>query len=247
MLVTSEYRFGTIRPTFLFNAEPLAGARREGRSRACSPGSSSALSARALGLGDRLRDPRRPRHHVRARRRRQSRCSCSARSPAIALWGAIGVGLGTIVRNQVGAIIGLLAWGFVVENLLFAFVPSVGRFAPVHSGRAHRPDHRSSPLARRRRRRAGRLGCRARRRRDRLGRAPRRQLGPYPHEHERRYPARTSRESGLSPEEEAGRHRRRRRRRHPPYTNEPVHGRLHDAGACSAGRRSARGQSGSRG
>ena len=34
-----------------------------------------------------------------------------------ALWGGIGVGLGMIVRNQVGAIIGLLAWGFVIQNL----------------------------------------------------------------------------------------------------------------------------------
>jgi hypothetical protein len=47
-----------------------------------------------------------------------------------ALWGGIGVGVGMIVRNQVGAIIGLLAWGFVVENLLFALVPSVGRLTP---------------------------------------------------------------------------------------------------------------------
>jgi hypothetical protein len=37
------------------------------------------------------------------------------------------------VRSQVGGIIGLLVWGFVIENLLFAFVPSVGRFAPVHA------------------------------------------------------------------------------------------------------------------
>ena len=50
-----------------------------------------------------------------------------------ALFGAIGVGLGAIMRSQVGAIIGLLAWGFVAENLLFAFVPSAGRFAPVHA------------------------------------------------------------------------------------------------------------------
>ena len=64
------------------------------------------------------------------------RCSCFGTLAGIALWGAIGVGLGTILRNQVGAIIGLLAWGFVVENLLFAFVPSVGRFAPVHAGDA---------------------------------------------------------------------------------------------------------------
>ena len=39
-----------------------------------------------------------------------------------------------IVRNQVGAIIGLLAWGFVVENLLFALVP-VGRPADARARR----------------------------------------------------------------------------------------------------------------
>jgi len=49
---------------------------------------------------------------------------------AAALWGVIGVGLGALVRNQVGAVIGLLAWVFVVENLLFGLVPSVGRFVP---------------------------------------------------------------------------------------------------------------------
>ena len=55
---------------------------------------------------------------------------------SVALWGAIGVGLGAIVRSQVGGIIGLLVWGFVIENLLFGFVPSVGRFGPVHAGDA---------------------------------------------------------------------------------------------------------------
>ena len=49
---------------------------------------------------------------------------------AAALWGGIGVGLGAIVRNQIGAVIGVLVWVFVVENLLFGFVPSVGRFTP---------------------------------------------------------------------------------------------------------------------
>jgi hypothetical protein len=39
-----------------------------------------------------------------------------------------------MLRNQVAAIIGLLAWGFVVENLLFGLVPAVGRFGPVHAG-----------------------------------------------------------------------------------------------------------------
>jgi ABC-2 type transport system permease protein len=49
---------------------------------------------------------------------------------ATAVWGAIGVGLGAVVRNQVGAVIGLLAWLFVVEHLLFGLVPSVGRYTP---------------------------------------------------------------------------------------------------------------------
>jgi ABC-2 type transport system permease protein len=47
-----------------------------------------------------------------------------------ALWGGIGVGVGMIVRNQVGAIIGILAWGFVIQNLLFGLAPTVGRWTP---------------------------------------------------------------------------------------------------------------------
>jgi len=54
----------------------------------------------------------------------------------VALWGAIGVGLGAILQNQIGAVITLLAWGFIAENLLFVFEPSVGRFGPVHAGNA---------------------------------------------------------------------------------------------------------------
>jgi ABC-2 type transport system permease protein len=50
------------------------------------------------------------------------------------LWGAIGVAIGAVVRSQVGAIIGLLARGFVAENLLFGFVPGIGRYGPVHAG-----------------------------------------------------------------------------------------------------------------
>jgi hypothetical protein len=43
------------------------------------------------------------------------------------------VGFGAIVRNQVGAVIGLLAWGFIVDNLLFGLVSSVGRFTPTRA------------------------------------------------------------------------------------------------------------------
>jgi hypothetical protein len=50
-----------------------------------------------------------------------------------ALWGAIGVAVGSIVPNQVGAVISLLAWGFVAENLVFGFLPKIGRFLPAHA------------------------------------------------------------------------------------------------------------------
>jgi hypothetical protein len=53
-----------------------------------------------------------------------------------ALWGAIGVAVGAIVPNQVGAVISLLAWGFVVENLVFGFLPKIGRFLPGHASDA---------------------------------------------------------------------------------------------------------------
>jgi ABC-2 type transport system permease protein len=49
----------------------------------------------------------------------------------VALWGAIGAGLGAIIQNQVGGIIALLAWALVVDNLLFGLVPSVGRLMPT--------------------------------------------------------------------------------------------------------------------
>lgn len=44
---------------------------------------------------------------------------------ATALWAALGVGLGALVRNQVGAIVGALGWTLLVENLL-AIIPTVG-------------------------------------------------------------------------------------------------------------------------
>lgn len=42
-----------------------------------------------------------------------------------ALWAALGVGLGALVRNQVGAIVGAIGWTLVLENLL-TIIPTVG-------------------------------------------------------------------------------------------------------------------------
>jgi ABC-2 type transport system permease protein len=52
---------------------------------------------------------------------------------AAALWAAIGVGIGAVVRNQVPTLIGICAWLLFVEGLLVgdvAGVGNVGRFAP---------------------------------------------------------------------------------------------------------------------
>ena len=49
---------------------------------------------------------------------------------AAALWGAIGTGVGAIVRNQVGAVVGLCVWLLLVESLLIGDVPSAAKFSP---------------------------------------------------------------------------------------------------------------------
>jgi hypothetical protein len=49
----------------------------------------------------------------------------------MALWAALGVGLGAVIKNQVFAVIGLIVWAFVIDNLLRGLVPDIGRFTPV--------------------------------------------------------------------------------------------------------------------
>jgi len=134
MLVTSEYRFGTIRPTFLFTP---------GRSRVVAAKLAAGLLAGLVfgvvgeGLGFGIGYASLAGRGIDyALDGGQTALLVLGTLAGVALWGAIGVGLGVVVRNQVASIIGLLAWGFVVENLLFAFVPSVGRFGPVHAADA---------------------------------------------------------------------------------------------------------------
>jgi ABC-type transport system involved in multi-copper enzyme maturation permease subunit len=131
MLVTSEFRFGTIRPTFLFTPR---------RARVVAAKVAAALLAGVVfgvvaeGLGFGIGYAALSGRGITfALNGGQVTLLVLGTVAGVALWGAIGVGLGAIVRNQVGAVIGILAWGFVVEPLLFAFVPSVGRFGPAHA------------------------------------------------------------------------------------------------------------------
>jgi ABC-2 type transport system permease protein len=146
LLVTSEYRYGTIRPTILFNprrshvlaAKAVAGA---------LAGVAFGILGEAIGwaVG----------YAILAGRGITVVLSSGdillltlGGLAGAALWGAIGAGLGAIIHNQVGGIIALLAWGLVVDDLLFGLVPSVGRFTPTRASDALLgPPSRSSPLA----------------------------------------------------------------------------------------------------
>jgi ABC-2 type transport system permease protein len=45
-----------------------------------------------------------------------------------ASWAALGVGFGAVIRNQVFAVIGLIVWTMVIDNLLIGLVPSIGGY-----------------------------------------------------------------------------------------------------------------------
>ena len=128
MLVTGEYRFGTIRPTYLFTPR---------RSVVLAAKVAASLIAGfvfaligeilSVGIGEVILHER---SISDALTHHDYSLLTIGTLIGTALWGAIGVGLGMIVRNQVGAIIGILAWGFVIQNLLFGLAPSVGRWTP---------------------------------------------------------------------------------------------------------------------
>jgi hypothetical protein len=49
---------------------------------------------------------------------------------ATLLWGVIGVGVGAVIRNQVGAIVSTIVWSLLPAPLLQNLYPEVGRFTP---------------------------------------------------------------------------------------------------------------------
>jgi ABC-2 type transport system permease protein len=134
LLVTSEYRFGTIRPTFLFNpvrahvltAKAVAGA---------LAGLAFGILGEAIGwaIGYAILDGRGITVVLSSG---DILLLTLGGLAGAALWGAIGAGLGAVIHNQVGALITLLAWGLVVDNLLFGLAPSVGRFMPTRASDA---------------------------------------------------------------------------------------------------------------
>jgi ABC-2 type transport system permease protein len=129
--VTSEIRHGTIRPTFLFS--PWRGrviAAKVWASTLIGAGFGLAASALATGVGTAALRTRGIDLQLDAG---DYALLLAGSAPAAALWAAIGVGLGAVVRHQVPTVVGLAAWLLFVEALLVgdvAGVGDVGRFAP---------------------------------------------------------------------------------------------------------------------
>jgi ABC-2 type transport system permease protein len=134
LAITTEIRYGTIRPTFLVTPKRgpvmaaklavsgLAGIVFGLLAEALMAGTTTvALAARGIDIqldgGDYFQ-------------------LLVGGTAAAALWAMIGLGIGALVRNQVGTLVGLCAWMLVVENLLLPFVPDVGRFTPGAAGLA---------------------------------------------------------------------------------------------------------------
>lgn len=49
---------------------------------------------------------------------------------AYAMYAVLGVGYGALVRNQIGALVSALLWVMLVESLVVAFLPEVGKWLP---------------------------------------------------------------------------------------------------------------------
>ena len=148
LLVTSEYRFGTIRPTILFNparsnvltAKLVAGA---------LAGITFGVLGEAIGwaIGYAILDGR---GITLVLSSSDILLLTLGGLVGVALWGAIGAGIGAIIHNQVGGVITLLASGLVIDKLLFGLAPSVGRFTPTRASDALmglRVNHLVSPGA----------------------------------------------------------------------------------------------------
>jgi ABC-2 type transport system permease protein len=137
MSITGEIRHGTIRPTFLITpwrrrvvvakvwASMVIGAGFGLVAGAVAAGVGTA-ALRARGIDVRLDSG-------------DYALLVAGGAAATALWAAIGVGVGAVVRDQVPVLVGICAWLLFFENLLVGDVAGVGglgRLLPGAAGKA---------------------------------------------------------------------------------------------------------------
>jgi len=128
--ITSEIRHGTIRPTFLVT--PRRGrvvAAKVGVSMLAGAGFGLVASGSAAGIGAVVLGVRGIDVQVDGG---DYALLVAGGAAAAALWAAIGVGIGAVVRNQVPTVVGISAWLLFVEGVLAGDALDLGasRFAP---------------------------------------------------------------------------------------------------------------------
>ena len=130
--ITAEFRYGTIRPTFLVQPKRgpvLAAKLAVGALTGLAYGllaeglmaSFAAIAFSIRGIPNQLTGS----DYVRI---------LFGGAIAAALWAVLGVGIGALVRNQVAALVGLCAWMFLVESVSEGFVPGAAKLMPGGAG-----------------------------------------------------------------------------------------------------------------
>jgi ABC-2 type transport system permease protein len=130
--ITAEIRYGTIRPTFLVTPgrSPVVAAKLAigglvglvfGLLAELVMAAAATVAYAARGIDNELT-------------RGDYAQLLAGGAAAAAFWAAVGVGVGALVRNQVGALVGLCAWMFLVESVTEGFVPDAARLLPGGAG-----------------------------------------------------------------------------------------------------------------
>ena len=134
MSITAEIRHGTIRPTFL--ATPRRARVIAAKLRACAiTGAAVGLFAQALSAGVEAAGLAVRGIHIELGAGDYVQLLAGG-AGAAAMFAAIGVGVGALIRSQVGAVVGLCVWVLLIETTLIGNAPSAGRFAPGASAGA---------------------------------------------------------------------------------------------------------------
>jgi ABC-2 type transport system permease protein len=126
MAITSEFRHGSIRSTFLVAPHRTrVVAAKVLASLVMGVAFGFAAIGLSLGLGYAILDAR----GVTVALSTRDVLWLVLGTPVMtAAWAALGVGFGAVVRNQVFAVIGLILWTMVIDNLLIGLVPSIGGY-----------------------------------------------------------------------------------------------------------------------
>ena len=128
---TDEYRYGSIVPTFLATPD----RRRVLVAKAVTSAvTATAFAAVTMGVGIAVALAFLSTHGIAATIAWGTVAALVGKVIVLAaLWSAIGVGVGAIIRHQVAAIVGTLAWMLIAESVVVGIVPELGRWLPAQT------------------------------------------------------------------------------------------------------------------